>query len=306
MLRRTILVLVSGFVIAGCGASPSPSLSSSLPSTLSPAPSVEPTALPLSGLFDVGGGRKLHLECIGAGSPTIVIEVGNDDTIHGSWGAVFGPMAAVSRVCAYDRANTGRSDPAPGPRLISDLADDLFTVLQVANVPGPYVFVGGSFGGNIVSIFAATHPEVVAGIVLVDSTPANDDPAFDPLRINLTAEQYAAWSADQLTNGPPAWDSPNNIEHIDFPAGLAAELASVHALPRVPTSVITASRQDCEPGWPCEAIAASVARLEAQWIAGNPNGTRVIVQSGHVMQREAPRSIVDATRLIVEAIRAGT
>jgi len=255
-------------------------------------------------MFDVGNGRQLHLECIGEGSPTIVIEVGNDDTIGGSWGGVFGPMASVSRVCAYNRANLGRSDPAPGPRLISDLADDLLALLHAANLPGPFVFVGGSFGGNLVAVLAAAHPEEVAGIVFVDSIPANNDPDLDPLRINLTAEQYAACCADPSQNGPPPWDSPENTEHVDFAAGLETELASVHALPQVPTTVLTASQQECQPGWPCDAIAASVATLEAQWIAGNPAGTQVIGESGHVMQREAPQSIIDATRALVEAIRA--
>lgn len=310
--RSVRAVAVLAALVAGC-ASPAGSGSPvpSAPIATSSAPSAQGSAEPtpsISAAFDVGDGRQLYLECVGAGSPTIVIDVGNDDTIHGSWEAVFEPMASAisSRVCAYDRANLGRSDPAPGPRTISDLADDLVTLLHVADVGGPKVFVGGSFGGNIAGVFAAEHPEEVAGIVFVDSIPANDDPTLDPLRINLTDEQYAACCADRSQNGPPAWDSPDNAEHIDYVGGQAAELASVQALPPVPTSVLTAAEQDCERAWPCDAIAASVAALEALWIASNPHGTQVIVESGHVMQRDAPDVIIEETRKIVNAVRVGT
>lgn len=292
--------------LAACGGGSVPSSAAS--PALSPTPTIAATAkaspslAPTVGEFDVGSGRKLHLECIGEGSPTIVIEVGNDDTIHGSWDAVFGPMARVSRVCAYDRANLGRSDPHPGPRTINDLGDDLVTLLHVAEVSGPYVVVGGSFGGNIVGVLAANHPEEVAGLVFVDSDPINDDPALDPLRVNLTDEQYAACCADPSQYEPP-FDAPENTERIDWAASRKLELASVDNLPRVPTAVITATRPDCEPDWPCDRIAASIAKLQALWIEDNPEGTQVVVNSGHVVQRDAPMEIVDETRKIVDAVR---
>lgn len=305
--RPGALVVVM-FVVSliGCGGGSTPSLTASaarspVPTT-GPSPNVTPSLAPVVGEYDVGSGRKLHLECIGEGSPTIVIEVGNDDTIHGSWDAVFEPMARVSRVCAYDRANLGRSDPHPGPRTIKDLGDDLVTLLHVAQVPGPYVFVGGSFGGNIVGVLAANHPDEVAGLVFVDSDPPNDDPALDPLRVNLTEEQYAACCADPSQYEPP-FDAPENTEHIDWAASRKVALSGVAKLPPVPTTVITASRPDCEPDWPCDGIAESVAKLQALWIDDNSMGTQVIVNSGHVVQRDAPTAIVDETRKIVEAAR---
>lgn len=294
------VLLVAVLLVACSAAPPRASVASAEPASSLAEPSA--TAAPLLGEFDLGDGRKLHLECIGAGSPTIVIEVGNDDTIHGSWDAVFGPMSSVSRVCAYDRANLGRSDPHPGPRTIKDLGDDLVTLLHVAEVPGPYVFVGGSFGGNIVGVLAAEHPEEVAGLVFVDSDPANDDPALDPLRVNLTDEQYAACCADPSQYEPP-FDAPENTEHIDWQAS-REELASVPSPPRVPTTVITAMRPDCEPDWPCDAIATSRAELQALWIEGNPKGTQVLVDSGHVVQRENPDAILQETRKVVEGLRA--
>ena len=254
------------------------------------------------GDFDVGQGKKLHLECRGSDGPTIVIDVGNDDTVSGgSWEGVYQTMQSIGRVCSYDRANLGRSDPDPGPRTIKDVADDLVTLLDVAKVPGPYVFVGGSFGGNIVGVLAANHPDEVAGIVFADSDPANDDPKLDPARQNLPEKTYKECCAPELYE--PPFDAEENVEHIDWKGGKAAEVASVHHLPKVPTIVLTAAKPDCEPDWPCDAMAKDIARLQAEWIKGNPDGSQKVVDSGHNMQEEAPQAIVDATKAVVKAAR---
>ena len=288
--------------LAGCGSGGSREATANLSTTDSPSAAAETTTDPIDGMYDVGGGRHLHLECLGEGAPVIVIVVGNDDTIHGSWEAVFTPMAAVSRVCAYDRANLGQSDADPGPRLIRNLADDLVTLLHVAEVPGPYVFVGGSFGGNIAAVLADRHPEQVAGLVLVDSRPANTDPHRDPLLSTLTAAQYRQCCPGGT--GPPPVNSPDNREHIDYASGLADELHSVRHLPPVPTAVLTATRSDeCQQDWPCSAVVAAERWLQLLWLKGNPLGRQVDVDSGHVVQREAPDAIVEQTQTVVEAVR---
>jgi len=254
-------------------------------------------------LFDIGGGRHLYLECIGSGSPTIILEVGNDDTVGGSYGAVFGPLGEIGRTCGYNRANLGRSDPDPSPRTITQIGDDLLKLLAVAGVTGPYVFVGSSFGGNVVSILAARHPEAVLGTVFVDSEPDSADPALDPLRSNLAP---AVWQACCAHSGPPALDNPENTEHIDYAASRPDALDAVGKQPKVPTIVLSATRyNDCRSDWPCAAIAASEAKLQRLWIAGNPLGQQLLVDSGHVMQRDAPQAIVDAARQVVAAVRAG-
>jgi pimeloyl-ACP methyl ester carboxylesterase len=256
----------------------------------------------ISGEFDVGEGKKLHIECTGSKGPTIVIDVGNDDTVAGSWGEVYEPMKSIGRVCAYDRANLGLSDIDPGPRTIKDLGNDLVKLLHLAKVPGPYVFVGGSFGGNIVGLLAANHPDEVAGLVFVDSDPANDDPKLDPFKKNLPAKTYKECCAPE--NFTPSFDDPENSEHIDWKGGLADELASVHHQPKVPTVVLSAANLDCEVDWPCKAITKDDIRLQALWIKGNPLGSQKVVESGHVMQREAPSAIVDATKTVVSAVRS--
>jgi alpha/beta hydrolase fold len=108
-------------------------------------------------LVDVGG-ERLHIDCVGEGSPTVVLESG----LGGSsldWRLVQPELGKTTRVCAYDRAGMGWSDPSPQPRTPRQIADELHTLLTHAGIAGPYVLVGHSLGGKNVRLFALTHPD---------------------------------------------------------------------------------------------------------------------------------------------------
>jgi pimeloyl-ACP methyl ester carboxylesterase len=126
-------------------------------------------AYPMPGqLIDVGGYR-LHLHCTGSGSPTVVLQPGGGE-MSSSLGWIAPAVARDTRVCVYDRAGRGWSEPADTAQDGIQIATDLHTLLQRGNVPGPYVLAGHSFGGLYVLTFAARYPDEVAGMVLVDST----------------------------------------------------------------------------------------------------------------------------------------
>jgi len=66
-------------------------------------------------MIDIGGYR-LHLDCTGSGSPTVVFDSGlSDDSI--AWYKVQPEVAKQTRACSYDRAGLGWSDPSPRPRI---------------------------------------------------------------------------------------------------------------------------------------------------------------------------------------------
>jgi pimeloyl-ACP methyl ester carboxylesterase len=119
-------------------------------------------------LIDVGG-HRLHLSCTGSGSPTVVLEPGAG-AMSSALGWIAPAVARDTRVCVYDRAGRGWSEPAEGSQDGVQIATDLHTLLQRGQVPGPYVLAGHSFGGLYVLTFAARYPDEVAGMVLIDST----------------------------------------------------------------------------------------------------------------------------------------
>lgn len=118
-------------------------------------------------LIDIGGYR-LHINCTGGGSPTVVIDAGWGDWST-AWGFVQPKVAKTTRVCTYDRAGTGWSDAGPLPRDATQFAEELHTLLQNAHIPGPYVLAGHSLGGLPVRVFTGMYPSEVAGVVLIDS-----------------------------------------------------------------------------------------------------------------------------------------
>src|SRR3954469_6364446 len=126
-------------------------------------------AYPIPGqLIDVGG-HRLHLNCTGSGSPTVVLQPGAGE-FSSNMGWITPAVARATRVCVYDRAGRGWSEPADTPQDGTQIATDLHTLLQRGKVPGPYVLAGHSFGGLYVLAFAARYPDEVAGMVLIDST----------------------------------------------------------------------------------------------------------------------------------------
>lgn len=122
-------------------------------------------------MIDVGG-YQMHLYCTGANvneSPTVILETGLG-SISSAWARVQPEVAKKTRVCAYDRAGMGWSDPSSEPRDAQHIAQELHTLLHNANIPGPYVLVGWSYGGLYAREYAGQYGDEVSGLVLLDSS----------------------------------------------------------------------------------------------------------------------------------------
>jgi pimeloyl-ACP methyl ester carboxylesterase len=118
-------------------------------------------------LVDIGG-QRLHLNCTGRGTPTVLLESGLGD-VSVIWSLVQPGVSAFTRVCSYDRGGYVWSDPGMRPRSFAQLALELHTALDRSGIAGPYVLVGQSYGGLVVRGFAAQHGREVVGMVLVDA-----------------------------------------------------------------------------------------------------------------------------------------
>ncbi len=127
-------------------------------------------------LFDVGG-YKMHIDCTGEGSPTVILESGLGDT-YVSWRKVQPQIAKFVRVCAYDRAGIGYSDFSPQPRTSKVIAAELHALLHAAGIAPPYVLVGHSMGGYNVRLYASLYRNEVAGMVLVDASHPDQENRF--------------------------------------------------------------------------------------------------------------------------------
>jgi pimeloyl-ACP methyl ester carboxylesterase len=132
------------------------------------------------------GGRSLNIYCEGEGSPAVILDAGAGAPGY-SWMIVQSQVAQFTRVCWYDRAGYGWSDPGPYPRDSRAIAEDLHKLLHAAAIPPPYVLVGASFGGFNVRVYNGLYPEEVAGMVLVDS--AHEDESARAPKFLLSAHR---------------------------------------------------------------------------------------------------------------------
>ncbi len=218
------------------------------PSSHSPTPSasVDPASEPsIEGSYAVDGDRELALVCWGEGRPTVLLETGGVNIEEWTGSAVVSGLAGSTRVCTYDRAGTGRSDPAPMERRdAEDVVTEANALLGAADITGALVLVGRSFGGMIVTHYAETIPDDVVGVVVLD-TPAP------------TAE-FTPKSAPELV-----WDFPGNTEHLDVIDGFEGRFASDPPRFDAPLLVVTPTGGEAS------------AENESVWLASSPDSRQV-------------------------------
>jgi pimeloyl-ACP methyl ester carboxylesterase len=127
------------------------------------------------------GGHRLHILCSGSGEPAVILENGLGGSGLVGWSLVQPEVARFTRVCSYDRAGTGYSDPGPSPRTARRIAGELARLLDYTGMRGRVVLVGASIGGLFVRVFAFEHGERVAGLVLVDASHEDQEMELPPI-----------------------------------------------------------------------------------------------------------------------------
>ena len=227
---------------------------------------------PASGHVYLANGHRLYLNCVGSGSPTVVLFNGLGEWTP-NWAWVQANVAATTRVCAFDRAGEGWSGGNAVRQNGHQLAADLHALLRVAHVPGPYVLAGHSVGGTYALIYAAQYPRQVAGLALIDSaTPYQfelpDYPSFYSmwkrasallpsaartaigriaLRSGFGSLPPRARDAARAFNSSPRQLTASRIEFLQLPT-VFNEAKAVRSLHGTPLGVLTASVGEMR-GW---------------------------------------------------------
>jgi pimeloyl-ACP methyl ester carboxylesterase len=141
----------------------------------------------ISGKLYSVNGYDMHLDCSGAGSPAIVLSTGLGDNFT-VWAKVQPELAKVTRVCSYDRAGMGWSQPRPGVPDSDSVAAQLHQLLAVAGVERPFVLVGHSISGLHVRAYGSRYQSDLAGIVLLDPSTPHQGDRFPQELVNSLAD----------------------------------------------------------------------------------------------------------------------
>src|SRR5688572_1489749 len=254
-------------------------------------------------LVDIGG-RRLYLTCMGEGSPTVILEHGMA-TESGSWARVQQAVARFTRVCAFDRAGRGTSDPAPTPRTSEDMAADLHALMTNAHVPGPYILVGNSLGGFNARIFAHKYPNEVAGVVLVDSMHPDQFAQFEKALPPETPQDPEELKAFRRSFTQDYKDPTKNPEGFDQLASHEQGRA-VTSLGDLPMIVLAASEFRIRiPDPQFGAYMHNLWHELQRELAGLSSNSRFVAveNSGHFIQIDQPEVVTDAIRDLVDQVR---
>jgi pimeloyl-ACP methyl ester carboxylesterase len=238
------------------------------------------------------GGRTLFLSCTGTGSPTVLLEAGSGNGAD-TWAGVQHEIAGFTRVCSYDRAGLGQSDPAPaGVRTIQDSVDDLHALLAAADISGPIVLTGHSLGGLIVRLYTSQYSEDVGGLVLVDGMPP-DLPAAG-LSLLPAPERRETFVIMRGLH-------PQDPEHLDIIASGVWVMA--HPLTPVPTVVLAAGfhgAPDAPPDPAFEDLWQELQQEQARVLAAR---FVPVPEADHFLQQDRPELVIEAIHQVVEAVR---
>ena len=285
-------------------------------------------------LVDVGG-YKMHINCTGQGNPTVILEAGQSDYSL-IWAYVQPEVAETTRVCSYDRAGYGWSEPSPYPRRANVEVEELHTLLVNANIGGPYVLVGHSLGGMLVRVFAHNYPDEVVGMVLVDSFH-EERPIRNPeiTKLNQEAVGQLRMFSFMSSIGLMAL-APQSIPNRGFPDDIyaqyqaitattdffetwiseslavpdsAAEVLALHItnFGNLPLTVLSAGQWDAIPSISDaenQQLWTAFQVQQSELVALSSEAKQVVAeQSSHHIQLDQPSLVIDAIREMVDALR---
>jgi pimeloyl-ACP methyl ester carboxylesterase len=269
------------------------------------------TTAPPGHLVDIGGYR-LHLWCTGDGAPAVILDAGLGGTTAG-WGFVQPDVARFTRVCSYDRAGMGYSDPGPSPRTARRIGNELAELLSRSGIAGPVVLVGESIAGFSVRVFASDHPEHAAGLVLVDAS--HEDDAHEVPRMARFVPLLSTIGVFRLLGvsfGQPVGSLAPSVRHYaratmfrasgyqaaaDEIVHIQETVSEVRGSRRrltIPVLVVTGAR-GADENW---------RRLQQDQASLSERGCLITAQqSGHVVAIDQPSVVVEAIRTVVEIAR---
>ena len=276
-------------------------------------------------LFEVNG-HKMHILCMGEGNPTAVLDSGMGDS-YLSWRKVQPQIAGFTRVCSYDRAGLGYSEPSAEPRTGKVMAAELHTLLHAAGIAPPYVLVGHSMAGFDVRLYASAYPSEVVGMVLVDASHPDQENRFSP---ELKAME-GSWLRDQefiaytMPFGVPRLLGLCEDDPVERAAGCnwnsareqvaemkafresSAQTAATGSLGDIPLAVISHDPEKLHSELPPD-IARSTNRewekMQEELAHLSTRGTQTISKnSSHYIQFDNPELVISTIRNIVQQVR---
>lgn len=281
---------------------------------------------PMEGQLVNVDGRRMHIDCSGIGSPTVILDSGLGDN-YLSWRKVQPQIARMTRVCSYDRAGLGYSDKSSRPRTSKVMAQELHALLQSANIWPPYILVGHSMAGYNVRIYARLYRDEVSGMVLIDASHPDQENRFPTGLKDLEGSwqrelQFVAYTmpfgiprllglcesdASERAADCNWHNAREQLAEMHAFSESAAEAGQTGSLGDLPLAVLSH-----DPDKPSTDIPPDLAKpsneawekMQEEMAHLSTRGTQTIARnSSHYIQVDRPDVVIDAVQRVVEQSR---
>jgi pimeloyl-ACP methyl ester carboxylesterase len=271
----------------------------------------------LDEMVDIGS-HSLHFYCMGRersdGSPTVVIDVGFADSYANTkWHAIQKRIAQDTRICAYDRAGYGLSEPGPFPRSSQQVANELRMLLRNAGVETRYVLVGHSLGGLNMQAFISQYPGLVAGAVLLDPPPlpfltGERFPELYQLAQKETEALFVAAEQAGRSTDPEERAKASHYQTLASEHGMmtvsAEQVMVIESYGDMPLIVLASGKPNPAFGQFAKAFQQFWIEQNRALAAKSTNGTCILAaESGHHLYADVPDVVSDAIRQVIEQVR---
>jgi len=244
------------------------------------------------------GGFELNVRCLGSGAPTVVLDAGRGDTLD-VWVAVQPVVAGFTRVCSFDRAGNGASDPGPFPRTSAQIVTEMHALLQNGCLQPPYILTGHSFGGLDIHLYASNYPDEVAGLVFIDGRPSGFYDGLMALQPPLPPEIAAIYLSCSGITQPAGFSECTNVAESE------AEVAAAAPLPHVPMTVFVSGQSDAGlPPEVAEQMDALWLRLQTELADSVPGSVLTVIDCPHYIHLCRPDLINATVNDMVAVFRA--
>jgi pimeloyl-ACP methyl ester carboxylesterase len=240
---------------------------------------------------EIVDGRTVEYAIRGTGKAIVVFEAGLGDGMD-SWTQVIDSIAGFATTFAYNRAGYGGSARSAEPRSGEQIVRELRATLAHAGLRPPYVLVGHSLGGTYMELFARSHPDEVAGLVLVESRAASMTRRCREARLRMCDPPKFLIAA--LPGAAPA---EYQVSDMTF-----AQVEAAGPLPAIRLIVLTSDKFRLVEG---PAWSALWLKTQRELATQSPRGEqRVTTQSGHYIQKVQPQLVIKAVRDITKSVEA--
>ena len=290
-------------------------------------------------------GVSLNLNCVGQGSPTVILDSGLGVPAAG-WDLVMPDLAKFARVCSYDRAGYGWSSAGPMPRTSEQVVKELHALLAASGEKGPFVLVGHSFGGYNVRVYTGKYPAEVAGLVLVDTSHEDQEQLMPSSLRKLMQEQakeldsqrrltpiliffgIARLNAEDEGDSKLTKDFRDKMNYLQLQTKFvdaafselktfsqsAEEVRRAGNLGDRPLVVLTAGKEPEAKDLPKGVSMEEMREFRKTWVNDlqvrqarlSTRGKQIIVpDSTHMIPLERPDTVVNAIHEVCDAVKAG-